>query len=368
MNRRRSPRRVTTSRVAIASEVVEEPLPSRWVLYPNHYGAFLAFADNPMGPFSLCECSKAAIENAIRFSRQQHESNIDPLRRAPLSNHYFPEAISERSAQELADPFTWLRFEPRLCHRCNLATPSLRYCHEMYGGQFVQRFGWYVNQTFFRVGVRPLSLEPLQNVCPAELSQKIEAWREVEVQHQAEHARLIALVEGPPRSDTSADERTYWHNVKHGEEKAYVALRRRAGQLKQAVINEIESITRKDFGFRAVGDGWISESMLFNIVKRLLPHDEIIRHHRPDWLQGLELDIFIPARNLGVEYQGQQHFRAVPAWGGEAALHHLQRRDVVKATICHQRGIALVAVDYTEPLTEEHVQGRLRSSGRFAQV
>jgi hypothetical protein len=48
-----------------------------------------------------------------------------------------------------------------------------------------------VNQTFFRVGVRPFSLEPLQNVCPAELNQKIEAWREVEVQHQAEHARLI---------------------------------------------------------------------------------------------------------------------------------------------------------------------------------
>lgn len=33
----------------------------------------------------------------------------------------------------------------------------------------------------------------------------------------------------------------------------------------------------------------------------------------------------------------------------------------MKATICLQRGITLVAVDYTEPLIEEHVSNRLLS-------
>jgi hypothetical protein len=230
----------------------------------------------------------------------------------------------------------------------------------MYGGQFVQRSGWYVNQTFFRVGVQPLSLELLDDVCPAELAAKVAAWGDAEVKHQAERARLMALVDGLPRPDIAPDERTYWRNVKLGEEKAYVALRRRAGQLRRAVVNEIESITRKDFGFRAVGDGWISESILFNIVRRLFPNEEIIRHHRPDWLDGLELDIFVPTHNLAIEYQGQQHFRAVSLWGGEGALRRLQERDAIKASVCAKRGVKLVAVDFTEPLTREHVESRLR--------
>ena len=169
----------------------------------------------------------------------------------------------------------------------------------------------------------------------------------------------MTLVEGPARADISRDERTHWRNVKRGEEDRYVELRRRAGQLRQVVLNEAESLTRKDFGFRAVGDGWISESILFNIVKRLFPGQEIVRHHRPDWLNGLELDIFVPACRLAIEYQGQQHFRAVAAWGGEGALRGVQERDRKKAGLCAREGIKLVLVDFTEPLTQEHIQGRL---------
>lgn len=341
------------------TEVCEEALPWPWVQYPNHYGAFFAFAAEAKGPFALCGCSIAAVQNAIRLATQGRESNVAPLRRAPLSNHYFPDQFSERSLEERANPMAWLRFEARLCHRCNLATPSLRYCHEMYGGRFAQAFGWYVNQTFFRLGIQPLSLGYLEDVCPSEVAMKIRAWRVVESEHQSEHARLMALVEGPARPDIAPDERTYWRNVKFGEEEGYATLRRRAGQLRQAVINEIESITRKDFGFRAVGDGWISESIVFNIVKRLLPNDEIVRHHRPAWLNGLELDIFIPARNLAIEYQGQQHFRAIPAWGGESSLRLLQERDAKKAKLCARQGIGLIAIDYTEPLNQEHIQDRI---------
>lgn len=360
MKRRRALRRGRPSRVAISTEICDEQLPWPWVQYPNHYGAFFAFATEPTGPFALCSCTVAAVQNAIRLSRQRQQSYADPLRLSPLSNHYFPDSFSDRALKE-GDPVTWLRFEPRLCHRCNLATPSLRYCHEMYGGNFMQTFGWYVNQTFFRLGIWPFSLEHLEDVCPNEIAARIAAWREAETRHQAERARLMALVQGPQRNDIAADEPTYWRNVKLGEEGQYVSLRRRAGQLRQAVINDVESITRKDFGFRAVGDGWISESILFSIVARLFLGQEVLRHHRPDWLDGLELDIFVPTRNLAFEYQGQQHFRAISAWGGESALTLLQKRDARKAELCRQRGIKLVAVDYTEPLNREHVQERLAS-------
>jgi len=33
-----------------------------------------------------------------------------------------------------------------------------------------------------------------------------------------------------------------------------------------------------------------------------------LRHYRPDFLQGLELDIFIDELKIGMEYQGIQHF------------------------------------------------------------
>ena len=363
MKRKRSPRRASLSRVATMTQVCEEVLPWPWVQYPNHYGAFFAFAGEEKGPFALCSCSIAAVQNAIRLAANGRETYADPLRRAPLSNHYFSDQFSVRSLDERANPIAWLRFEARLCHRCNLATPSLRYCHEMYGGRFVQAFGWYVNQTFFRLGIQPLSLCYLEDVCPIEVATKIRAWQVVEAEHQSERTRLMSLVYGPARQDIAPDERTYWSNVKFGEEERYVTLRRRAGQLRQAVINEVESVTRKDFGFRAVGDGWISESIVFNIVKRLFANDEVIRHHRPDWLNGLELDIFIPAHKLAIEYQGQQHFRAIQAWGGESSLRLLQGRDARKAKLCAREGIRLIAIDYTEPLNQEHIESRIGFAG-----
>jgi hypothetical protein len=57
---------------------------------------------------------------------------------------------------------------------------------------------------------------------------------------------------------------------------------------------------------------------------------------------------------------GQQHFHAVSVWGGEADT---RCRNVlqIKASVCaKRRGVELVAVDDTEPPTQEHVESRLR--------
>ena len=110
MMRKRTPRRASPSRVAIMTEVCEEALPWPWVQYPNHYGAFFAFAKEATGPFVLCSCSIAAVENAIRLATLGRESYVDPLRRAPLSNRHFPDQFSQRSLEEREDPMAWLRF------------------------------------------------------------------------------------------------------------------------------------------------------------------------------------------------------------------------------------------------------------------
>jgi hypothetical protein len=112
-----------------------------------------------------------------------------------------------------------------------------------------------------------------------------------------------------------------------------------------------------------VGEAWVSESILSQIVSRLLPGEPLVRHHRPEWLEGLELDIWLPGRQVGIEYQGAQHFHAIDAWGGAKALADLRRRDARKARLCAAHGVVLITVDYAEPLTEEYVRHRLEAQG-----
>lgn len=45
-------------------------------------------------------------------------------------------------------------------------------------------------------------------------------------------------------------------------------------------------------------------------------------------------DIFIPELNLAVEYQGAQHFKAVPLFGGDEGLKKAKERDKIKKLRC----------------------------------
>jgi hypothetical protein len=75
------------------------------------------------------------------------------------------------------------------------------------------------------------------------------------------------------------------------------------------------------------GETWTSETSLFYIIKSLFPTHFIRRHYRPEFLQGLELDIFIEELKIGIEYQGIQHFQPIEHWGGKIAYLKLIERD-----------------------------------------
>lgn len=49
-----------------------------------------------------------------------------------------------------------------------------------------------------------------------------------------------------------------------------------------------------------------------------------------------------------VEYDGEQHFRAVEHFGGERALIKTQRRDHIKSRYCADNGIPLIRISYWE--------------------
>lgn len=226
----------------------------------------------------------------------------------------------------------------------------------MYGGAFRQRFGWYVAQAALRMGAHPTELAVIEGVAPNDV---------VEVTHElaeciAERTRLV------PRTDTAEVARLINSGNPMRERLGAASTRpevqelgRRITKLKRRRTNIFENAARAEFGFRPIGERWVSETMLTRIVERLLPDEEIVRHARPPWLDGLELDLWLPGRRLGIEYQGQQHFVAIEAWGGAEALAGVQERDRRKARICAAGGVDLLAIDYREPLTEAHIRARL---------
>lgn len=358
----RRPKKAAKNPVSLGA-VVRENLPYPMVYYPNHYGTFFAFGKDESSEATLCLCCKSAIENLIRLEQENpRPHNVYPLRRAVFSSQFFPNIIANIPLKCKSDPLEDLCFVKGLCHRCNLITPSLRYCHVMYGGEFIQHYGWFLNQEYLRLGIYPMWFFYLRDVCLPEHQADIDSYKKA----KEEYERLSNLASGPNRDDIAPDEITCWHNVKMGEEKEMVKLRRIASKKGRVFTTKIENIVRQEFGFRNVGEAWVSETVLYQIVTRLLVNQEMLRHHRPDWLEGLELDIYVPALKLAFEYQGQQHFHPIDRWGGVQGLQDLQTRDAYKAKLCESLGINLITVDYTEPLTENYIYEILKGIGYFS--
>lgn len=75
-------------------------------------------------------------------------------------------------------------------------------------------------------------------------------------------------------------------------------------------------------------------------------------NHRP-----LRFDFYIENRNVCIEFQGQQHFKPVKAWGGREQLAKVQEYDEIKRKFCEQQGIHLVYFYYND--TPEHIKKAL---------
>ena len=336
------PRRVTRVAVAAGCPVVQEDLPLPFVHYPSLYGTFIGFAHTPTEKPVLCSCSESAVRNYIRLDPSSTRGqNSHALRMAPLDSYYFPDSMAQDSLGHEDDPMQSLRFEDRICHRCQMKAPSLRHCHPMYGGQFVQMYGWYVSQTRLRFGVGRGRF--LSDVCPPEIQGMLQA--------------AYALDE---RCNKLVKEFSWSWSHPSDRQLELERLRKERSSLNLQVGHFFENETRREFGVRRVGEGWVSETILYQMVTRQFPGIECRRHFRPPWLGGLELDVFVSEKNIAFEYQGQQHFYPVACWGGQESLEALRIRDARKAELCRQRGVVLVAFDFTEPLTEEHVRERIR--------
>ena len=83
-----------------------------------------------------------------------------------------------------------------------------------------------------------------------------------------------------------------------------------------------------------------------SVIKMLKCND--IRYeteYKPEWLKNpntnyyLPLDIFLLDYNIGIECQGEQHFKPVEYFGGMDSYKALVERDKIKRNICKENGI-----------------------------
>lgn len=102
---------------------------------------------------------------------------------------------------------------------------------------------------------------------------------------------------------------------------------------------------------------WTNESTLFGMVAKLYP-DAIYQYHCA-WLNLQSLDIYIPSINVGIEYQGEQHYHPVDVFGGEAGFMDLIKRDQRKEWLCEQHGVKLIKWKYDEVLSVGRLKDKI---------
>jgi len=103
-------------------------------------------------------------------------------------------------------------------------------------------------------------------------------------------------------------------------------------------------------GVPLIGEGWITETEVFYLIKELFSEYEIIHHARPSWLEGQEFDIYIPEANLAIEYMGQQHYEPVDFFGGKDAFEKNKERDKEKQMKAEKEGVRILYIRYDDNL------------------
>ena len=112
-----------------------------------------------------------------------------------------------------------------------------------------------------------------------------------------------------------------------------------------ASYNEPENEIRAMFGLPKIGEGWISETNLFYEIKKHFYNEIVIHHGRPNWLGKQHLDIYLPKYNIGIEYQGDQHYYPIEFFGGEESFKKNKNRDEKKNKLCKDNNCHLIYVN-----------------------
>lgn len=80
---------------------------------------------------------------------------------------------------------------------------------------------------------------------------------------------------------------------------------------------------------------------------------KIIRWKTFEWLGRMNIDIFLPDYNIGIEYQGEEHFKPVKHFGGDERFKKRIEADKKKLDLCNKNGVRLLYVSFYKDPTYE---------------
>ena len=99
---------------------------------------------------------------------------------------------------------------------------------------------------------------------------------------------------------------------------------------------------------------WGREYRLFRVIKHYVQDAEY--QYSDSWLNGQSIDIYIPSQKIGIEYQGEQHYKPVDYFGGKETFDANKRRDQNKKESCEGQGVKLLYWKYDISVTTENVE------------
>lgn len=136
-------------------------------------------------------------------------------------------------------------------------------------------------------------------------------------------------------------------------------------QTKEYLTN-LENTIRKEFGLPDVGEQWKSETELYYMISKFLDKKniQVLFHYRPEFLDGLELDIYfeIEDQKVGIEYQGLQHFQPIEFFGGEESFKKVVERDRRKMDLCRKNNVLLIYYNYDEEISLDIVKKKFQKN------
>ena len=106
---------------------------------------------------------------------------------------------------------------------------------------------------------------------------------------------------------------------------------------------------------------WVNEYRLYRMIQQRVSN--AIYQYRADWLDAQSLDIYLPTRKIGIEYQGEQHYKSIDFFGGEADYIYRQELDNIKKTKAAQNGIKLLYWPYEKSINENSVDAFIKENG-----
>ena len=116
------------------------------------------------------------------------------------------------------------------------------------------------------------------------------------------------------------------------------------------IWRECENEVRSKKNLPLIGEGWISETILYKKFVEYYPNLKIDSQGSPKWLKGQRYDIWIPDINVAIEYHGEQHRSPIKIFGGKEGLKKNITRDQEKKKKSKENNVDLIIIWHDEDL------------------